>query len=164
MNDLGQTSETISDPRALERAASLWEEYSYRHDMIWKLVFRITAVATALAIAPFLLNERAQQIVGCYLAFLPILAVLIVMLGLFALPSELTAFNRIKRMYQWEQDESFSGRSEWGKARFQVGFSLRIWVFLSLVGIGAAIYLYLFLVEWSIELTGAKCLTWVVSV
>ena len=41
-----------------EATAILWDEYSYRHDMIWKLVFRVTAVATALAIP---LRARCQS-------------------------------------------------------------------------------------------------------
>jgi hypothetical protein len=165
MRNLGETPATISDRRVIEMAASLWEEYSYRHDLIWKMVFRITAVATALAIAPFLLNERAQHIVGGWLALLPALSVLIVVLGLLALPSEFAALDRIKRIYQWSQDKVF-GRPEWKKAPTRLlsrgidnllssrkfGFSVRIYGFLLLVLAGTCTYLVLFLTRWSSEL------------
>ena len=29
----------------LELAKYLWEEFKYRHDLIWRLLFRVTAVA-----------------------------------------------------------------------------------------------------------------------
>ena len=167
MSNLRETPATIRAGRVIEMAAdSVWEEYSYRHDMIWKLVFRTTAVATALAIAPFLLNETAQQIVGGWLAVLPSLSVLIVLLGLFALPSEFAAFNRIKRIYRWSQDEAFYGLPESTEpsagllsraaekllSSRKFGFSIRIYGFLSLLLVGTSIYLVLFLWDWSDKL------------
>jgi hypothetical protein len=53
MSDSDEIPAAANDGKAREAAAHLWDEYSYRHDMIWKLVFRVTAVATAVAIAPF---------------------------------------------------------------------------------------------------------------
>ena len=44
----------------LERAQYLWEEFQYRHDLIWKLLFRITFVAVLLTITPFTINTSIQ--------------------------------------------------------------------------------------------------------
>ncbi len=48
----------------LERAKYLWEEYRYRHDLIWRLLFRMTAVAVLLSIAPFTIDELAAKKAG----------------------------------------------------------------------------------------------------
>ena len=45
----------------LELARYLWEEYKYRHDLIWRLLFRVTAVAALLSIAPFTISDTAGQ-------------------------------------------------------------------------------------------------------
>jgi hypothetical protein len=42
----------LDEDRAREVATYLWQEYQYRHDLVWQLTFRVTAVATLLLIAP----------------------------------------------------------------------------------------------------------------
>jgi long-chain acyl-CoA synthetase len=51
------------------RATYLWEEYKYRHDLIWRLLFRITTVAVILSIAPFTINTLVQSRVGVWINF-----------------------------------------------------------------------------------------------
>ena len=69
--------------------AYLWPEYQYPHDMVWRLVFRITAVAAALLIAPFLTDQSVQRAVGYWgllgLLALPLLG-LVVLGGGFFMP------------------------------------------------------------------------------
>ena len=156
--------------RTSDVAKGLWEEYSYRHDMIWKLVFRVTAVATALVIAPFLLDSKAQRAVGGWLAVLPALAVIVVVLGLLALPSEFRHFNRVSKTYQsfqhvvfrelpwWRTPElrdpsSFVGRFRQRHQWLRFGFRFRIYSFLAIVLAGAILFLVLFLFEWKDEIT-----------
>lgn len=89
-----------SDPTALEVASYLWDEYEYRHDMVWKLAFRITAVAAALLIAPFLADASVQRVVGNWLAGLPFLAIVVILGGLFVLQSELGQLRLIRKAYR----------------------------------------------------------------
>lgn len=37
-----------------DQLSRMWEEYSYRHDHVWRLVFQLTAAAVALSIVPYL--------------------------------------------------------------------------------------------------------------
>jgi hypothetical protein len=83
----------------------LWVEYHYRHDMVWKLAFRITAVAAALLIAPFLVDEPVQEAVNYGLAGLPLLAIIVILGGLFMLQSELDRLDLIREAYRAAQDE-----------------------------------------------------------
>jgi hypothetical protein len=62
----------------VERAALLWQEYSYRHDLIWRLLFRSTSVAVLLAIAPFTIGDLTQQRIGSWIKILPMLALVLV--------------------------------------------------------------------------------------
>ena len=61
----------------LESAKYLWEEYRYRHDLIWRLLFRLTLVAVLLTITPFTINQSIRDRVGGWLTLLPILAILL---------------------------------------------------------------------------------------
>jgi hypothetical protein len=160
MSDSDETPAAAKERKAREAAARLWDEYSYRHDMIWKLVFRVTAVATAVAIAPFLLNDKAQDVLNKSLIFLPVLAVLVIALGILALPSEFKMLKRVKKAYQWSQDETFDGVvPRWKSHRDSkdwldrfLPFECRIYVFLSLVLAGAVVFLFLFAFKWSGEI------------
>jgi hypothetical protein len=46
----------------LDRATYLWEEYMYRHDLILRLLFRITFVTVALSITPFTINDSVRRV------------------------------------------------------------------------------------------------------
>jgi hypothetical protein len=83
----------------------LWNEYEYRHDMVWKLAFRITAVAAALLIAPFLTHDSVQRAVGYGLIGLPLLAIVVIAGGLFTLQSELDRMGLIRKAYRGAQNE-----------------------------------------------------------
>ena len=91
---------------ALEVVSYLWQEYEYRHDMIWKLAFRITAVASALLIAPFLADESIQSAVGYGLLGLPLLALVVIAGGLFTLTSELPRLGLVRKAYRAAQLEA----------------------------------------------------------
>jgi hypothetical protein len=89
----------------VEVAQYLWEEYSYRHDLIWRLLFRVTAAATALSIAPFGIENLVVRQVGLWVAFLPVLAVLLVVGSSPLFYTELRRFHRIKDYYRRFQNE-----------------------------------------------------------
>jgi hypothetical protein len=93
------------NPEPFEVMSGLWAEYEYRHDMIWKLAFRITAVAAALLIAPFLADESVPQAVGKWLMALPVLAIVVIGGGLFTLRPELGRLAPIRKAYRGAQRE-----------------------------------------------------------
>jgi hypothetical protein len=154
-------------------ATYLWGEYQYRHDMVWRLVFRVTSVAVALMITPFLANAVARRALGNWLVVLPILAVLVILLGFWALPPELRRLDRVKTAYQYEQklvldhipslckephDPSSTNRAGWLRfiskwarrlRRIVPGpFTERVWTFLFGILVATVSYLILFIIFW----------------
>ena len=52
MDSAAKPSSEVVPMTNLDRANYLWEEYKYRHYLIWKLLFRVTFVAVVLTITP----------------------------------------------------------------------------------------------------------------
>jgi hypothetical protein len=104
MMDPGALREDGKEQQALQVASYLWEEYRYRHDLVWQLVFRVTAVATLLLIAPFLANESVRKVVGRWLLFLPGLAIAVIAIGYYVLQCELRILKKIRDAYRVAQD------------------------------------------------------------
>jgi hypothetical protein len=90
---------------AVERAKYLWEEYRYRHDLIWRLLFRMTAAAVLLSIAPFTIDDLAKETAGDWVNALPALALALVAISWVVLLFELKLFNPINREHTASQDE-----------------------------------------------------------
>jgi hypothetical protein len=88
----------------LELAKYLWEEFKYRHDLIWRLLFRVTAVAALLSIAPFTISDVAGSKAGFWVKFLPALAIGLVLASWIVLLVELRLFRPIDRQYVRAQD------------------------------------------------------------
>jgi hypothetical protein len=90
----------------VERAKYLWEEYRYRHDLIWRLGFRMTAVAVLLSIAPFTIDDLAEERAGGWVDALPAIALALVAISWLVLQFELSLFNPIDRHYTAAQDKA----------------------------------------------------------
>jgi hypothetical protein len=94
----------------VERAKYLWEEYRYRHDLIWRLLFRMTAVAVLLSIAPFTIDDLVKETAGAWVNALPALALALVAISWIVLLFELKLFNPIDRAYTAAQEQAIGGR------------------------------------------------------
>jgi hypothetical protein len=90
----------------LELAKYLWEEYKYRHDLIWRLLFRVTAVAALVSIVPFTIGDLAGTRAGGLVKFLPILATGLVLASWIVLLVELRLFRPIDRHYVEFQNDA----------------------------------------------------------
>jgi len=88
----------------LQLAKYLWEEFKYRHVLIWRLLFRVTAVAALLSIAPFTISDVAGSKAGFWVKFLPALAIGLVLASWIVLLVELRLFRPIDRQYVRAQD------------------------------------------------------------
>jgi hypothetical protein len=92
----------------LERCKFLWDEYKYRHDLIWQRVFRFTTAIVLISVIPYV-QEDIARIFGPWIITAPLLASL---LALFVLPVmcyELCLFNKIKKEYE-EQQNRYLGK------------------------------------------------------
>ena len=81
----------------LEVAKYLWEEFKYRHDLIWRLLFRITAVAALISVVPFTIGDLAESRAHDLVKYLPVLATGLVFAGWAVLLAELRLFTPINR-------------------------------------------------------------------
>jgi hypothetical protein len=94
----------------VEQAKYFWEEYRYRHDLIWRLMFRMTAVAVLLSIAPFTIDDLAEEKVGGWVDALPAIALALVAISWLVLQFELSLFDSIDREYTQAQDNTVGHR------------------------------------------------------
>jgi len=101
-------STSNSTPRLadVEQAKYLWEEYRYRHDLIWRLAFRMTAAAVLLSLAPFTIDDLAEERVRGWVDALPAIALALVAISWLVLQFELSLFNRIDEVYTEVQDKA----------------------------------------------------------
>ena len=83
----------------LEVAKYLWEEFKYRHDLIWRLLFRVTAVAALISIVPFTIGNLAESRAHDLVKYLPVLATGLVLSGWAVLLVELRLFTPVNRRY-----------------------------------------------------------------
>jgi hypothetical protein len=146
----GADRERYSD---LEIVNYLWVEYQYRHDMVWRLVFRVTSVATLLMIAPFLADEVTRHALGNGLLFLPAIAVIVVMLGLWSLSPELRLLDKVKVSYRHVQDYVMCSvpRAKWephDRHDRSPRFRERVQAFLVVILLATVLYLILFWQLW----------------
>src|SRR4051812_20374471 len=84
----------------VEVTTLLWQEYSYRHDLIWRLLFRSTSVAVLLAVAPFTIGDLTQHRVGSWIKVLPILALVLLAGSSFLLRLEFQLFMPVVLRYE----------------------------------------------------------------
>jgi hypothetical protein len=109
---MGDTASTPSpESVAVQRAQYVWEEYRYRHDLIWKLLFRMTAVAVLLAITPFTIKDLASESAEDWVKLLPAIALVLVAASAIVLRSELARFASINRIYDVVQEQAIGDRT-----------------------------------------------------
>jgi hypothetical protein len=160
--------ESSDNPRAVQVAEYLWEEYRYRHDLVWKLVFRVTAVATALLLAPFLADKSVRNVVGNWLLFLPGLAIAVILIGFYVLSKELELLNNIRNAYRQVQNEALCHLQppHWTphpppkpeelrllKQLKELAFDARVTLFMLLLLLTAVAFFVLFRFAWLPGLT-----------
>jgi hypothetical protein len=116
-----------SDSVKVQRAQYVWEEYRYRHDLIWKLLFRMTAVAVLLAITPFTIKDLASESAEDWVKLLPAIALLLVAASAIVLRSELARFASINRTYEVVQEEAIGSRTGVEPAPKQATGKLKRW-------------------------------------
>jgi hypothetical protein len=97
--------------RRLELATYLWNEYQYRHDLVWRLVFRLTAAVVVLGIIPYTQGKVIDQI-GMWIIVSPIFGVALAIIWSRRLNSELKHVDYIRGLYKPLQDSLFDKAHE----------------------------------------------------
>lgn len=79
-----------------ERKKTLWDEYKYRHEHIWKLVFQLTTAIVALSLVPYFVTADKAG----FLRFIPpILSVFLVWFAYLRMNKEFVLLNEVKNEF-----------------------------------------------------------------
>ena len=88
----------------LEHCQYLWEEYKYRHDLIWQRIFRFTTAVVLISIIPYI-EENIAPLFGPWILTAPLLASLLAGFVLPIMRNELRLFGKIKEAYRRQQNK-----------------------------------------------------------
>lgn len=88
---------------ALNEAQLLWEEYKYRHDLIWQRTFTFTTAIILISILPYVQKE-VVLVLRWWILIAPVLAVCLAAFGLAVMLNELRIFSKIKCVYRGYQN------------------------------------------------------------
>ena len=94
-------SKTSKNEQLLEKARFIWDEYKYRHELCWKLLFQITTAVVIILAVPYIRPEIASQVGK---RFLPVLALALSLLSILRLRGELKILGLIREKHrdlQW---------------------------------------------------------------
>ena len=77
----------------------LWEEYKYRHDLVWKLVFQLTTAVILINTAPYL-KDNVTKGIGWPMLAVPALAIALALLGVLRLSREHALLDEVRTRHQ----------------------------------------------------------------
>jgi hypothetical protein len=83
----------------LEKAKLIWDEYKYRHEHCWKLIFQITAAVVALSVIPFTKDEITTSL-GYWIVALPALGFALTLFSLRRMSHELDLLDKIRQRHR----------------------------------------------------------------
>lgn len=88
-----------NDTEILEKTKLLWEEYRYRHELCWKLIFQTTAAVVIILIIPFIKTEIMCAI-HYWIIAVPLIALAFLFLIYRCLTRELLLLQKIRVKYR----------------------------------------------------------------
>jgi hypothetical protein len=101
------TTATPDKDITLERAKFLWDEYRYRHEHCWKLIFQITAAVVIVSIIPYIKVDIARRL-GYWIVSLPALGIVLSLFSMLRLNRELAILDGVREKHR-ELQESLYG-------------------------------------------------------
>ena len=88
----------------LQKCQYLWEEYKYRHDLIWQRIFRFTTAVVLISIIPYVQQDIAR-LLDLAILIAPVLAMLLAIFVGVVMSNELKLFRKIKTAYRRQQNK-----------------------------------------------------------
>jgi hypothetical protein len=85
----------------------LWEEYQYRHDLVWRVALRLSFVVAFLSVTPYV-NDSLTMKIGRWMLVLPGLSIVLAILGSAVIANEYRLLRMIKSAYRRLQSDFFS--------------------------------------------------------
>jgi hypothetical protein len=98
-SDRKETSQTPGKDTEIEKAKLLWDEYKYRHEHCWKLVFQITAAVVIISIIPYIKVDIATSL-RYWIVSLPALGTVLTLFSMCRLRRELHILGKITRRHR----------------------------------------------------------------
>ena len=87
-----------------DEAKLLWDEYQYRHEHCWTTLFRLTAAAVVLGLAPYNADRDVMCSLGAWLLAPPSLALGLIAVGMLRMLSELRLLRQIRDCFRARQE------------------------------------------------------------
>ena len=84
----------------------LWDEYKYRHDLVWRVALRLSFVVAFLSVIPWV-NDPLTMKLGRLMLLLPGLSVMLAILGSLVIFNEYRLLLIIKDAYRRLQRDFF---------------------------------------------------------
>ena len=98
-----ETAPRVSD----DLYKSLWEEFKYRHDLIWQRFFQFTAAIVLISIIPYV-RQDLSSLLGGALLMAPALAIFLALFVLLVIWHELVLFEHIATTLMHQQNMIFN--------------------------------------------------------
>jgi len=130
----------------------LWQEWKYRHDLLWKMLFRWAGAVVTLWIIPFLKPEVFNPFPLVALAF-PIIALVLSILSAWHLAGEQYRFNLVNAKYRELRGHYAPKAGEAFRDKFfaiPIGAAM-VWVYGVAFALISALDIYLLLQKAAIE-------------
>src|SRR5258707_1234176 len=85
----------------------LWDEYQYRHDLVWRVALRLTFVVASLSVIPYV-NDSLTMKLGLLMLVPPGMAVVLAILGSAVIANEYRLLVMVKEAYRRLQKDFFT--------------------------------------------------------
>ena len=89
---------------AIESAKLIWDEYKYRHEHCWKLIFQITIAVVIISIIPYSQVHVGQRLRE-WIVLLPIVGGALTVFGLARLNGEMKILDKLRTKHRKTQNE-----------------------------------------------------------
>jgi heme/copper-type cytochrome/quinol oxidase subunit 2 len=90
----------------LEKLSTLWEEYKYRHEHCWKIIFQTTTAFVILSVIPYVQLVVVRGL-GRVILIVPALAIVMILFASFVIWNELGVLYKVKRTYRKLQEKEY---------------------------------------------------------
>ena len=117
----------------LEKARFLWDEYKYRHELCWKLVFQTTTAVVIILVIPYIKIDIARSI-GNWIVALPALAIALSLFSMMRLSREMEILDKIRSKHRDIQNDYYKLTYEESDSNFSRDVKLYL-AGLALVGV-----------------------------
>jgi hypothetical protein len=133
------------EPNIEQDEDRIWDEYKYRHDLCWRLVFQLTTAVVIISVVPYIKPDVAKQL-GSIIAVLPIIGIALTLLGYARLNREFALLDAIRGKHR--ELQGLLGPEDDAETKFSKHAKFYLWC---LLGLG---FVDVVVVVWFVGLPG----------